>query len=217
MNRLMHFLLEAACPRGLGCLCCDELIDEGLLCPTCQAGLEAMRLDPEDAKSEQGISVFRYDGIASQLVVQLKENCYADAALILAEGMTPTIAEMHLTADTIVTWVTMPETRRRERGIDHGRVLCEAVAARYGFQAKQLLKRSVPYLHTQRGLNRTERLRNLAGTFVCEERINAPVLLIDDVMTTGATASACAKVLLAAGASRVQVLTATRAMLHNDD
>ncbi len=217
MRRLKERLLDILCPRGLGCLCCGDLIDDGLLCPTCQVGLEAMRLDPADAQSEAGISVFRYDGIARQLVVLLKEDCQADAASALAEGMQPAVDALHLPAESIVTWVTMPEARRRERGIDHGRTLCEAVAVRAGLQTKQLLKRNVTYLHTQRGLNREARLKNLAGTFTCETGLSAPVLLIDDVMTTGATAAACARILLAAGATRVHVLTATRAMLQNDD
>ena len=67
----------------------------------------------------------------------------------------------------------------------------------------------------QTGLGREERLSNLKGAFALAPGAsvdNRTVLLVDDVMTTGATADACARVLRAAGARRVDVLTLARAM-----
>lgn len=213
MKRLLRWLEEALWPRGLKCLCCDELSEGELLCPTCVKALEAMRLSGEEAGADNVCSVYRYDGAAKQLVLMLKEGCIADAAFALAEGMADAVRDMKLPEDTVLTWVAMPGRRRKQRGIDHGRTLCEAVAARTGLPVRSFLTRT-GNLHTQRGLNREARLQNLSGTIACSERINVPVLLIDDVLTTGATASACAQVLMAAGAPRVYALTATKAMLR---
>jgi predicted amidophosphoribosyltransferase len=67
---------------------------------------------------------------------------------------------------------------------------------------------------TQAGLSNTERRKNVAAAFQCrrsgETLAGRRVLLIDDVMTTGSTAAACARVLKQAGAARVVLLTVAR-------
>ncbi len=78
----------------------------------------------------------------------------------------------------------------------------------------ELLKRAKPTL-PQTGLGRTRRMKNLRGAFVVKDpkRVkNRRVLLVDDVYTTGATADACAGVLLKNGAAWVDVLTLARTM-----
>jgi predicted amidophosphoribosyltransferase len=68
---------------------------------------------------------------------------------------------------------------------------------------------------SQTGLGRRQRLKNIKGAFAVqmpEKVIAKKVLLVDDVYTTGATANECARVLLKAGAERVDVLTVARAM-----
>ena len=212
MIRILKFLEDIVWPRRIKCLCCDEYSVGDWLCPDCERALKAMRLSAEASGSADACSVYRYDGVAKQLVLLLKEECLADAALALAPGMADAVRRMALPPDTVLTWVTMPEIRRMKRGIDHGRRLCEAVAQETALPVRQLLVRT-KNVHTQRGLNRAARLKNLSGTFTCPDRLCCPVLLIDDVMTTGATAAICASALRQAGATRVFVLTATRAML----
>lgn len=199
-------------PRGLKCLCCDTMSEGESLCPTCRKALQAMRLMPPDAGTGDVRGVFRHDGVAKELVLLLKLECMADAAAVLAPYMVEELHRMNLPPDTVLTWVTMPTLRLKERGIDHGRELCEEVGRLSGHPVRQLLCRKGK-IHTQRGLGREARLRNLNGSFACKERLMTPVLLIDDVMTTGATTSACASVLMEAGVPRVYILTATRAML----
>lgn len=215
MTRLLRAFDHFIAPSGVQCLCCEELSYGEYLCENCRKALQEMQIPAEEAGDGDVRSVYRYDGTAKELVILLKEDLLVNAAHALADGMAEVINTMAIPHDTVMTWVTMPERRRRKRGIDHGRELCEAVACRSGLEARQLLKRK-GRVHTQRGLNREKRLRNLQGTFFCEERINGPVLLIDDVLTTGATVSACAEVLMAAGATRVFVLTATKAVLKRN-
>ncbi len=212
MREWQNLLAEMIWPRGLKCLCCDELSEGEWLCPTCGKALKAMRLSPFDAGEDNIRSVYRYDGVAKQLVLLLKEDGLADAATVLAEGMAEALRTMALPSDTVLTWVTMPETRRRKRWIDHGRRLCEEVALRTGLPARQLLSRR-GNLHTQRGLNRAARLRNLSGSILCKERVTTPVVVIDDVLTTGATVSACADALRAAGVPSMYAVTATKVVV----
>lgn len=212
MRRFLRWLEDVFWPRGVKCLCCDTLSEGEFLCPTCAEALAKMRLSQDEQGRAEFRSVYRYDGVAKQLVRLLKFGGMADAAIPLAQGMANALREMSLPQNVVLTWVTMPRTRRLKRGMDHGRTLCEAVAALTGLESRQLLER-VGSVRTQRGLDHKARMQNLAGTIVCHESISGSVLLIDDVMTTGATATLCAEVLRAAGASQVYVLTATHTML----
>ncbi len=213
MNDLLKHLQALFYPSGMQCLCCRFASGGALLCPACQLELEALRLPAEPRWTG---SVWRYDGCARALVIGLKYSNTADCAAVLAEGMAQSVRAMHLPQDTVLTWVTMPEQRLRERGIDHGRLLCEALSERTGFPVRPLLSRTA-HVHTQRGLNRAERLRNLSDTICCDEAVHGPVLLVDDVLTTGATAETCRRVLLDAGASQVYVLTATMALIKQTE
>lgn len=204
--RLLRVLADALWPRGLQCLCCERCTDGELLCPECAAQLQRLRLPMENGPVQ---SVWVYSGCASRLVVGLKDNCIADCAKVLAEGMAEVVRDMQLPSDTVLTWATMPKARLRERGIDHGRMLCEEIAARTGMKARKLLVRTRDG-HTQRGLSKVQRWRNLEGRFGCKEALSGAVLLIDDVLTTGATVQTCSDVLKRGGAQEVFVITATR-------
>ena len=69
---------------------------------------------------------------------------------------------------------------------------------------------------TQQGLNAAQRRKNLHGAFAAAARISTPVLLIDDVYTTGSTTETCAGALRAAGAPEVFVLTALAVVPDED-
>lgn len=212
MKRLLAWLEETFWPRAVICLCCDNVSEGEWLCPECRQALKAMRLDEAEQGDESIRSIYRYEGIVRQLVYQLKLDCQADAGEVLAEDMAETLTSMQLPEDTVLTWVTMPALRQKKRGIDHGRTLCEAVSRRTGYPARQLLVRAGNG-HTQRGLNREKRLKNIAKSIRCDEKINTPVVLIDDVLTTGATVSVCAEALRNAGAPKVFALTASKVVL----
>ena len=111
-----------------------------------------MQIEAADVRA-----VWRYRHEASQLVRQLKLHCVRNAAEVMAQAMAEEAARMELPPDTVVTSVAMPQRRIRQRGIDHGRMLAEMVAAQLGLPYRPLLMRS-PGGHTQRGLNRRRRL-----------------------------------------------------------
>jgi predicted amidophosphoribosyltransferase len=87
--------------------------------------------------------------------------------------------------------------------------MAEPVARAIGLPAADLLAR--PRARDQRALGRAARLSSARGSFSANREVPAKVIVVDDVMTTGATLDAAAQVLLAAGASSVRVAAVARA------
>jgi predicted amidophosphoribosyltransferase len=115
-----------------------------------------------------------------------------------------------LQADAI-TWVPLSPGRRSSRGFDQARALAGAVGPRIGLVVVPLLRR-VADVGPQARRRGEERRSAMLGSFAALARPPSRVLLVDDVLTTGATAAACADALVRAGASEVSVLTAARAV-----
>ena len=112
-----------------------------------------------------------------------------------------------------ITWIPADPARLHERGFDHGRVLAEAVAAVTGLVAAPLLERIRP-TPPQVELALGRRQRNQDGAF--KARIPPPpeVTIVDDVFTTGSTASEAARALKAAGARKVLAACVARTLAN---
>ena len=199
-------LLRAVYPERVVCLACGRPSQGDFLCPRCAEELEKLRLEGQREHAS-----YRYDGVAKKLIHRLKFDNVTAAATVLARAMGIDAVKMHLSPETVVTWVTMPEKRKRIRGIDHGQVLARAVGLRLGLPVKRLLIRSEAHpMRTQRGSSKAKRLRNLVGMFTAEKELPRYILLVDDVTTTGATVETCCGALRRSGV-HVTHLTATRA------
>ena len=114
-----------------------------------------------------------------------------------------------LTMDQVLVPVPLHRQRLRERGHDQARELARGLSRTTGQSWAGLLARAVA-TRAQSSLPLLERRRNLQDVFVVRGPLPARVVLIDDVMTTGATLEAAAKVLRAAGVSEVRAWVAAR-------
>lgn len=107
----------------------------------------------------------------------------------------------------VVTCVPSLPAKWRERGFNQSQLLGTGVARITNLPFRRLLNRYSTD-HTQVGLSRAERFANVANQFSCHARLNKEsVLIIDDVITTGATLNACAKALKDAGSGPVWAIT----------
>ena len=111
-----------------------------------------------------------------------------------------------------VCWTPVPTRRRVTRGFDQAELLARPVAGALGVPLWAGLRRVRPL--EQAGRPRSERATGARGAFAVAPRGSAPetVLLVDDVVTTGATARACAEELLCSGARRVHLLCVASAL-----
>jgi len=110
-----------------------------------------------------------------------------------------------------VTYVPMHRRRRRERGYDQACLLAREVADHLGLPCLDILERRKP-TRPQAGLSLRERRANVRGCLDVREALEVPesILLVDDILTTGATMSACAAALKRRGARRVIACVAAR-------
>lgn len=211
------FLRDTVYPEGAVCSGCGKISDGRPLCPDCREKLKRdgaafawfyTELEPD----LPAYSLRPHEGLNRDLVLKLKHQGEACLAAEMAQTVLPLPAWLSFPADTVVTWVPMPARRLRVRGIDHGRLLAEAAAAALQLPCRQLLNRRNDRSKAQATLGQAGRLQNLAGAFSPAEAIRCPVLLVDDVLTTGTTARRCAEALRAGGAKSVTVLTFTRSV-----
>jgi predicted amidophosphoribosyltransferase len=108
-----------------------------------------------------------------------------------------------------VTFVPADRGRSAARGHHPAARLAGALAGHFRLSCEELLVRPRSS-ERQRGLTLAERRRNVAGAFEATGPVAGTVLLVDDVYTSGATVSAAASALRAAGAARVDVVTFAR-------
>ncbi len=100
--------------------------------------------------------------------------------------------------------------KRWSRGYNQSELLAKEIARRWGLPVSKMVRRTKATA-PQAGLSNSKRRLNVRGAFAARKSVKGlRVLLIDDVLTTGATASACARVLKRAGASHVAVAAVAR-------
>lgn len=155
---------------------------------------------PPDAPIDATVAACDYRGPVAAAVVTAKVAGARAGWPALAHVLAARMRDVEVDAD-VVTWVTTPATRVRVRGIDHAQTLAAEVARAVDLPCVALLDARPG--GTDR--DRYRALRALPGTHV---------LLVDDVVTTGATAWRAANCLRLAGAGRVELAVLARAGTH---
>ena len=153
------------------------------------------------------VAAWEHDGPARNLVLDLKLGGQRWAARPMAAAMSAAAARAGVGGEA-VTWVPGRRRESAQRGYDHAELLALAVGRRLGLRPQRLLRRVRP-VGDQATLTARERFANLSGAFAARPGPRA-VVLVDDVVTTGATAAACGAALRAAGATWIELLAACR-------
>lgn len=227
---ISRFITKLVYPDGLCCVLCDkELSDNSGLCGKCRPhfnahfcrrcgnalrnGLQEYCDDclTKDSRLlfDEARAPFVYDeDNVSRMVKKLKYGSAPYMANIMARFMCETLAAQPWQLD-LVTFVPMHPRKERARSYNQARLLAECVAERLKLPVVGTLRKIRHTKVSATKLGRAERVKLLAGSFALEgcDVGGKNILLIDDVLTTKATANECAKMLKLGRVKRVYVLT----------
>lgn len=175
-------------------------------CPRCVAGLRpAPPLAPPPGV-DRCLALVAYEGAGADLVAGIKYHNRREALPGFGRALAALAGGVGGGRAATVTWIPTTTRRRRLRGFDHAQLLARHVSAELGVPCQPTLVRGAGPAQT--GATRHERL---TGPRLWGVRgLRGLVLAVDDVVTTGATASAAAHALRASGADEVWILAAAR-------
>ena len=208
-----HDALCAACWQQVSFITpplCDRL---GLPLPFGSGGpliSAAASADPPPYDRARAAAVF--DGVIRELIHGFKYADRHESRRLLGRWMAGVGAELLADADVIVP-VPMTRWRLIRRQFNQAALLAREISRLSGVRFDPFILRKTKTTPTQVGSSATQRAQNVAGAFAvsaaARDRLaDRNVVVVDDVITTGATVSACARALRAAGAKRIDVLAA---------
>jgi len=177
------------------------------LCRYCQAACPKPPIDPPGGGLDVLRALFLYADPADRLVTGLKFRGELACARVLGTLLARHIQEADIRLPQVLVPMPLHASRYRERGFNQAEAIAAHVAARTRVTLDKSLLQRVRATAPQTTLNAAERRRNCAGAFAVSPGRHAPtrVALLDDVMTTGSTATAAAEALRAAGARHVEL------------
>lgn len=176
--------------------------------------LACMHCRDTKLKFDRTLALGSYEGLLRQWIMRMKRDRSGLTARALAELVWEHLgAQLSRLQVDVVTAVPMHAWRRWLRGVNPPAELAERLAGKLGVPAAGRMLRAVRNIPPQIGLSRPARFLNMAGEMAVRPAYSLPaahVLLVDDILTTGATASEAARALKKSGAATVTVLVVGR-------
>jgi ComF family protein len=234
-KRATRLALDIALPTL--CISCREPVAGEGLCPACWAklsfiappycarlgipfvydpgpGLLSMEAIAAPPAYQRARAAVRYDDVAGTLVHALKYQDRTDLAPAMGRWMARAGAELLQETDALIP-VPLHWKRGWSRRYNQSAALANVIGRETKISVQADLLHRTRATHQQVGLSRSERARNVQGAFAVGDDQRANVagrrfVLVDDVLTSGATVDACARALLRAKAASVDVLVFAR-------
>lgn len=226
-RKIGRFFSRLLFPHAVNCLCCDEcrqVSERDSLCDACREKIKNLRIpaeacdrclmplrkgkrcafcaSPEMAHISRVYAPYRYADEVRSVIHAFKFVQNDEALPAITEGMLNALPTRDF--DCIVP-VPMHRLRLREKGVNHTRILADALSQKTGIPVYTPLER-IRYHKPQSRSRITDRRKNVENAFQCRGDVNGlKILLLDDVRTTGSTSSVCAKALMNGGAGSVSL------------
>ena len=203
----IHVLADLLFPRK--CVLCRALLEaeETDLCRTCRA--EAPVCGSGTGKYsflDSWTAVWYYEDNARRSLLRYKFQGARSYAVGYGRLLAMKLLEAQPDALDLLTWVPVSRLRRLRRGYDQVELLAQAVGQELGLEPVPLLRKVRHNRPQARIIGEAQRRANVLGAYRIENAElfrGKRILLLDDIITTGATAGECARVLLTAGAKEI--------------
>lgn len=209
----------------------EVIYQSRFICQACLKGLKpqtpilvSLGLGQDVSNHIRCISICPYEGTARQAIrafkYQDKQELASDLARTLEAGMESLLKPANRPnkrSGIVLIAVPLHQTKLEERGFNQSELITRELSKRTGIRCDTRALIRARATTPQYGLTKGERAINVNSAFKANQRAkNKNVILVDDVLTSGATAAACAQALLEAGAESVSVLTIARALLRSE-
>ena len=203
----MKWLLELLFPQK--CILCRRVLRGGEtdLCRKCRAEQELWGTPKRKPQFLDSITaVWYYEGNVRNSLLRYKFHRARQYAAGYGRLLAMRLLTQYPDGFDLLTWVPVSRLRKFTRGYDQVELLARAVGAELGMEPVAAL-RKIHHNRPQSGITgQAERRANVLGVYrvVSPETVQGKrILLLDDIITTGATAGECARVLLTAGAKEI--------------
>lgn len=185
-------------------------------CATCGIPLQATEQEtcgrclaqpPRIARSRAAVA---YDDLTRGLAIRLKYGRKVAIARTMARFMAPLVGEGE---ERLLVPVPLHRTRLWSRGFNQSALVARELSRRLGITVAPSMLRRTRRTQPLKGMSLVQRRKTVAGAFAIADRsavAGKTVILVDDVLTTGSTAEACARTLRRAGAARVELVSWAR-------
>jgi ComF family protein len=186
-----------------GCACCGIPLQatEQTSCARCLA------VPPRIARTRAAVA---YDDLSRGLAIRLKYGRKVALARTMAHYMAPLVKPQD---GAVLIPVPLHPSRLWTRGFNQSALIAQELSRRLNMAAEPMALRRTRRTPALKGMSMLQRRRTVAGAFKVAEAAavaGRTVILIDDVLTTGSTAEACARALKRAGAARVELVSWAR-------
>nr|WP_277622706.1 ComF family protein [Sphingomonas telluris] len=186
-----------------GCMTCGMPLEatDAELCGVCVA---------KPPRIERTRSAVAYDELSRSIAIRLKYGRKVALARTMARFMAPLVRPEH---DPVLVPVPLHRGRLWQRGFNQSLLVANEIARATGLRSEARLLRRTRSTPALKGMSIAQRRKTVAGAFAVDPAADLQgrtVVLVDDVLTTGSTANACAKVLKKAGAARIELVSWAR-------
>ncbi len=222
LRKLLDAVLDFVYPPL--CISCGRLLDSGRehVCPDCWSAIKRasrglpLYIETRGKLVASGVVdelvslfVFEKEGPLQSIVHALKYSGIQEVGVELGRRLATVIQEAGIHADAVVP-VPLHKRKLRERGFNQSLLIARGITEVLGIPVRADLVRRTRWTQTQTALSKEDRKQNVENAFACgdTELQGCCVIVVDDVVTTGATIVSCGQALTKAGASRIVAASA---------